>query len=94
MSEQKATERISLYIDGELTAQEREEVARRIEADEEWAEIHERLCRTSRAIGDFFKESNATLPEDTYIVVDAGTPCPYFAAYYKFKRIQYGPPGK
>ena len=64
MSEQKATERISLYIDGELTAQEREEVARRIEADEEWAEIHERLCRTSRAIGDFFKESNATLPED------------------------------
>ena len=32
------------------------------------------------------KELNNTLPDDTYIVVDPGTPCPYFAAYYNFKK--------
>ena len=30
------------------------------------------------------KELNDQLPKDTYIVVDPGTPCPYFAAYYNF----------
>ena len=24
------------------------------------------------------------MPKDTYVVVDPGTPCPYFAAYYNF----------
>ena len=32
------------------------------------------------------KELNKTLPEDTYIVLDPGTPCPYFAAYYNFSK--------
>ena len=30
------------------------------------------------------KELNDQLPKDTYVVVDPGTPCPYFAAYYNF----------
>ena len=30
------------------------------------------------------KELNDHLPKDTYVVVDPGTPCPYFAAYYNF----------
>ena len=32
------------------------------------------------------KELNKALPEDTYIVLDPGTPCPYFAAYYNFSK--------
>ena len=32
------------------------------------------------------KELNNVLPANTYIVVDPGTPCPYFAAYYNFKK--------
>jgi acetolactate synthase-1/2/3 large subunit len=32
------------------------------------------------------KELNDALPEDTYIVLDPGTPCPYFAAYYNFAK--------
>ena len=32
------------------------------------------------------KELNNILPVNTYIVVDPGTPCPYFAAYYNFKK--------
>ena len=32
------------------------------------------------------KELNDVLPVNTYIVVDPGTPCPYFAAYYNFKK--------
>ena len=32
------------------------------------------------------KELNNTLPEDAYIVVDPGTPCPYFASYYNFSK--------
>ena len=26
------------------------------------------------------------MPEDCYVVADAGTPCPYFSAYYKIKK--------
>ena len=32
------------------------------------------------------KELNDILPKNTYIVVDPGTPCPYFAAYYNFSK--------
>ena len=32
------------------------------------------------------KELNSALPEDAYIVLDPGTPCPYFAAYYNFSK--------
>ena len=32
------------------------------------------------------KELNNALPEDAYIVLDPGTPCPYFAAYYNFSK--------
>ena len=32
------------------------------------------------------KELNDALPKDTYIVLDPGTPCPYFAAYYNFSK--------
>ena len=32
------------------------------------------------------KELNDILPKNTYIVVDPGTPCPYFSAYYNFKK--------
>ena len=32
------------------------------------------------------KELNDALPEDAYIVLDPGTPCPYFAAYYNFSK--------
>ena len=44
--------------------------------------INHGLIKPERIVHDL----NVTLPEDTYIVVDAGTPCPYFAAYYKHKR--------
>ena len=32
------------------------------------------------------KELNDILPKNTYIVVDPGTPCPYFSAYYNFSK--------
>jgi acetolactate synthase-1/2/3 large subunit len=32
------------------------------------------------------KELNNVLPENAYIVLDPGTPCPYFAAYYNFSK--------
>ena len=32
------------------------------------------------------KEINDAMPENAYIVVDPGTPCPYFSAYYNFKK--------
>ena len=48
----------------------------------ELVKINHGLIKPERIVHDL----NVTLPEDTYIVVDAGTPCPYFAAYYKFKR--------
>jgi acetolactate synthase-1/2/3 large subunit len=32
------------------------------------------------------KEMNDILPKNTYIVLDPGTPCPYFAAYYNFSK--------
>ena len=49
---------------------------------EELVKINHGLIKPERIVHDL----NVTLPEDTYIVVDAGTPCPYFAAYYKHKR--------
>lgn len=64
MSRQEPVERISLFIDGELSEMDRTEVERLIETDAEWASIHERLCRTSRAVGDFFRASGAALPDD------------------------------
>ena len=64
MSRQEPVERISLFIDGELSEMDRTEVERLIETDAEWASIHERLCRTSRAVGDFFRDSGAALPDD------------------------------
>ena len=29
---------------------------------------------------------NSVLPNDCYVVADAGTPCPYFAAFFKLKK--------
>ena len=44
----------------------------------ELATDNDNLIKPERII----KELNDKLPKDTYIVVDPGTPCPYFAAYY------------
>ncbi|MEL0116540.1 MAG: thiamine pyrophosphate-dependent enzyme, partial [Pelagibacteraceae bacterium] len=44
----------------------------------ELANDNDNLIKPERII----KELNDKLPKDTYIVVDPGTPCPYFAAYY------------
>jgi|TARA_B100001964_G_scaffold81430_1_gene91884 acetolactate synthase-1/2/3 large subunit len=46
------------------------------------SKINDGLIKPERIVHDL----NATLPKETYIVVDAGTPCPYFAAYYKFAK--------
>ena len=32
------------------------------------------------------KDVNEVMPDNSYIVVDPGTPCPYFAAYYNFRK--------
>jgi acetolactate synthase-1/2/3 large subunit len=46
----------------------------------ELAADNDNLIKPERII----KELNDQLPKDTYVVVDPGTPCPYFAAYYNF----------
>jgi len=46
----------------------------------ELAADNDNLIKPERKI----KELNDQLPKDTYVVVDPGTPCPYFAAYYNF----------
>jgi acetolactate synthase-1/2/3 large subunit len=49
---------------------------------EQLSSVNSGLIKPERIV----KELNNVLPEDTYIIVDPGTPCPYFAAYYKFKK--------
>tara|TARA_B100000131_G_C18107857_1_gene608547 strand:- start:3 stop:1697 length:1695 start_codon:yes stop_codon:yes gene_type:complete len=48
----------------------------------ELCSINSGLIKPERIV----KELNDLLPEDAYIVADPGTPCPYFAAYYNFKK--------
>ena len=45
-----------------------------------------RLCGGGQRPDPTNKELTNVLPDNTYIVVDPGTPCPYFAAYYNFKK--------
>ena len=48
-----------------------------------------KLCKDNKGLikpERIVKELNNTLPKNTYIVVDPGTPCPYFAAYYNFSK--------
>ena len=48
-----------------------------------------KLCKDNKGLikpERIVKELNDALPKNTYIVVDAGTPCPYFAAYYNFSK--------
>jgi len=46
------------------------------------SKINNGLIKPERIVHDL----NNSLPENSYIVVDPGTPCPYFAAYYKFSK--------
>jgi len=46
------------------------------------SKINNGLIKPERIVHDL----NNLLPENSYIVVDPGTPCPYFAAYYKFSK--------
>ena len=64
MSQENAIQLISAYIDGELGPEEGREVELRIRDDAEWAEIHDRLYQTNHTVGDFFRESGASLPDD------------------------------
>ena len=48
-----------------------------------------KLCKEEKGLikpERIVKEINNAMPNNTYIVVDPGTPCPYFAAYYNFKK--------
>ena len=40
------------------------------------------LIKPERIVNDI----NEIMPDNSYIVVDPGTPCPYFAAYYNFRK--------
>ena len=48
-----------------------------------------KLCKEEKGLikpERIVKEINDVAPKDAYIVVDPGTPCPYFSAYYNFKK--------
>ena len=48
-----------------------------------------KLCKEEKGLikpERIVKEINSLMPDNTYIVVDPGTPCPYFSAYYNFKK--------
>jgi acetolactate synthase-1/2/3 large subunit len=48
-----------------------------------------KLCKEEKGLikpERIVKEINSAMPDNTYIVVDPGTPCPYFSAYYNFKK--------
>ena len=48
-----------------------------------------KLCKEEKGLikpERIVKEINNVMPDNTYIVVDPGTPCPYFSAYYNFKK--------
>ena len=48
-----------------------------------------RLCKEEKGLikpERIVKEINDAAPKNAYIVVDPGTPCPYFSAYYNFKK--------
>jgi len=47
------------------------------------------LCKEDKGLikpERIVRELNNLMPENAYIVVDPGTPCPYFSAYYNFKK--------
>ncbi len=48
-----------------------------------------KLCKEKKGLikpERIVKEINNAMPDNAYIVVDPGTPCPYFSAYYNFKK--------
>ena len=48
-----------------------------------------KLCKEEKGLikpERIVKEINNAMPDNAYIVVDPGTPCPYFSAYYNFKK--------
>ena len=48
-----------------------------------------KLCKKEKGLikpERIVKEINDALPDNAYIVVDPGTPCPYFSAYYNFNK--------
>ncbi len=48
-----------------------------------------KLCKEKKGLikpERIVKEINDAMPDNAYIVVDPGTPCPYFSAYYNFKK--------
>ena len=48
-----------------------------------------KLCKEEKGLikpERIVKEINNVMPDNAYIVVDPGTPCPYFSAYYNFKK--------
>ena len=48
-----------------------------------------KLCKEKKGLikpERIVKEINDAIPDNAYIVVDPGTPCPYFSAYYNFKK--------
>ena len=47
------------------------------------------LCKEEKGLikpERIVKEINDAAPKNAYIVVDPGTPCPYFSAYYNFSQ--------
>ena len=48
-----------------------------------------KLCKEEKGLikpERIVKEINNVMPDNAYIIVDPGTPCPYFSAYYNFKK--------
>jgi hypothetical protein len=64
MSDEAMKEKLSLYLDGELDAAERENVRRRVESDESWRRGYDELRRTSTATRAYFESATgrATQP--------------------------------
>ena len=89
---------VSLIADARLTLIELNKKIRKFnfegkkivkEAKKKKFEEFNNLCNEDKGLikpERIVKELNNALPEDAYIVLDPGTPCPYFAAYYNFSK--------
>jgi len=55
MSEDEIIDKLSDYLDGSLPAAEREDIAKKIEGDEEWKRIHDDLVETRKALSGMQK---------------------------------------
>ena len=60
----------------------------RIAKEKKWSDFNAIAKQNNTPIKPerIVSDLNQVLPEDCYVVADAGTPCPYFSAYYKIKK--------